>query len=53
MRAHQAKDRDELTHEDVYGPSQLKADMFNTVCVSWYQLAAPSRGRLSSIVVHH
>ena len=35
MRAHQAKDREELTHEDVYGHSQLKADMFNTVCVAF------------------
>ena len=35
MRAHQAKDRDKLTHEDVYGPGQLKADMVNTVCASF------------------
>lgn len=46
MRAHQAKDRDELEHSDVYGGNQLATDFFNTVCMpsSSHQATALNRG---------
>lgn len=34
MRAHQGRDRDELIHGDVFGPDQLPADFYNTVCIA-------------------